>query len=150
MNANDSRVFTPGEFYPRKGLFIICPNCEDELFGRRNQKFCDPKCKSEYHNQRRNELSSHQTLSELKEADRSLALLYKKFGSDSVSEVVLDAFGILTNGAIKEMDTDSLKIAGYLNYALAIDPKTNSHSIITIREAENLGMESFERLLATL
>lgn len=52
-------------------------------------------------------LSSHRTLSDLKEADQSLALLYRKFGSDTIPEVVLDAFGILTNGALREMESES-------------------------------------------
>lgn len=150
MKSIDNEEYTPGEFYPRKGLFIICLNCEEELFGRRNQKFCDAKCRNEYHNGLRSERSSHITLVELKEADKSLELLYKKFGSEPISEEVLDAFGILTNGAVKEMDTDNLKIAGFLGYALAIDRKTNNHSIITMREAENLGIEDVDRFLDTL
>ena len=77
-------------------------------------------------------------MSELKEADRSLALLYKKLGSAAILEVVLDTFGILTNGAVRQMHTEHCKIFGFLHYALAYHKKSGNHSIRPIHIAEIL------------
>ena len=139
--------YTPGEYYPRKGLYIECPNCELAFFGRRNQKYCDSTCRNEYHNQRRNELGSHKTISELKEVDKSLAFLYKKFGSKSIPEAVISAWDISVDGANKSMETDELEITGYLNYALVKEKRTKCCSILTIEVAKNRYWDSFWKCL---
>ncbi len=147
MNTNSDRKFEPGKYYPRKGLFIKCPNCEREFHGRRNQKYCDVTCRNEYHNGKRSEKSSHIELKKLKETDRALELLYEKFREKAIPELVLDVFGLCDECIHRNIEDDEYEISCYLNYALLYNKEEGSFRVITIEEAGVLEKESMDRLL---
>lgn len=58
----------------KKTKYNNCLNCEEELFGRIDKKFCDSYCKSQYHNER-----SLKNSSIVKEVNKSILNLYKYF-----------------------------------------------------------------------
>lgn len=118
MEASEKEEYEIGEYYPRKGLLICCPNCDEKSFGRRNQKFCDARCRNEYHNGKRSERNSHVELVKLKEADKNLKLLHDKFGDTAVPERVLDAFGLCGDFLQISMEFEQFDLRCFMNYAL--------------------------------
>ncbi len=123
------------------------PNGRGESFGRRNQKYCDAKCRNEYHNGMLAEKSSHTELKKLKKADKALKLLYEKFGAGSIPELMLDVFGLRDECIHRNIEYDKYKISCYLDFALLYNREEENYQVITIEEAGSLEKESMDRLL---
>lgn len=131
----------PGDLVPRKGYFEVCPNCEKEFFGRRNQKYCDGRCRVQFNNHLRNELKVPRTIREMKKADRILRRLFYQFPKVPIFEELLRSHGFPWLIPFHPIETGFGIMEGYLSFAILRDSEEGTIAIYPIKEANELELE---------
>jgi len=120
----------------RHGYQKVCPVCEKEFVGRRNQRFCCHPCKNKYHYDRNAERLAR-TRQLTMEMDHNIRLLEKKFSSSDSERVVMPyaqllKLGFDQNAPCQKSQENGLNYFIYGNWALRIIREENKDAQVEI------------------